>query len=159
MAELNRSPFDLLEAESELVAGTRWSSGRDEVCHVLHRRICQYPVHLDLVFGPVPGWLQFFGLEKVAPVLAPFIVFGKGSGGLFIMLWTRGTFPRVALTTCQHWPGSPGSISLVNLVLAALLVKLSANPGPGRHFAAGNLITVAVTFLILSLVEAPAKVR
>jgi len=92
-------------------------------------------------------------------VLARFIVFGKALADFFLMLWTRGTFPRVRLDQLVSlaWKFLV-PISLVNLVLAALVVKLSANPwAQAGILLLGNLITVAVTFLILSLVERRQK--
>jgi len=159
MAELNRSPFDLLEAESELVAGYQVEYGGmmfamfyiAEYVNILSTSILFAALFL--------GGYKFFGLEEVAPVLAPFIVLGKAVAVFFIMLWTRGTFPRIRLDQLAGlaWKFLV-PIGLVNLLLVALVVKLSANPwAQAGLLLLGNLIILAVTFLIISLVERRAK--
>jgi len=159
MAELNRSPFDLLEAESELVAGYQVEYGGMKFAMFY---IAEYVniLSTSILFSALfLGGYKFFGLEKVAPVLAPFIVLGKAVSVFFFMLWTRGTFPRIRLDQLVGlaWKFLV-PLSLVNLVLAALVVKLSANNWvQAGLLLLGNLITVAVTFLIMSLVERRAK--
>ena len=85
------------------------------------------------------GW-KFFGLEDVAPVLTPIIVFAKAVFVIFCMLWFRATFPRLRF---DHLIGFAWKflvpLSLVNLLLAALVVKLTDNVwGQGRSDAAGQ---------------------
>ncbi len=105
------------------------------------------------------GGYKFFGLERVAPVLTPFIVFGKAMLVFFFMLWTRGTFPRIRLDQLVGlaWKFLV-PLSLVNLVLVALVVKLTANTwAQAGLLLLGNLVTVAVAFLIIILVERRQK--
>jgi len=154
MAELNRSPFDLLEAESELVAGYQVEYGGmmfamfyiGEYVNILSTSILFSTLFL--------GGYKLFGLEEVAPVLAPFIVLGKAGCVFFFMLWTRGTFPRIRLDQLVGFAWKfLVPLTLVNLVLTALVVKLSASPWvQAGLLLLGNLITVAVAFLILYLV-------
>jgi len=159
MAELNRSPFDLLEAESELVAGYQVEYGGMKFAMFY---IAEYVniLSTSILFSALfLGGYKFFGLEDAAPVLAPFIVLGKAVSVFFIMLWTRGTFPRIRLDQLVGlaWKFLV-PIGLVNLVLVALVVKLSTNPwAQAGLLLLGNVVTLAVTFLIMSLAERRAK--
>ncbi len=90
-AEINRSPFDLLEADSELVAGhhTEYSGMKFAMFYLVeYAEAMALSAVITTVFlagwkGPLlPPWLWFVG--KV------FAVFG-------FMVWTRSTFPRVRI--------------------------------------------------------------
>lgn len=154
MAELNRSPFDLLEAESELVAGYQVEYGGMKFAMFY---IAEYVniLSTSILFSALfLGGYKLFGLEEVAPVLAPFIVLGKAVLVFFVMLWTRGTFPRIRLDQLVGlaWKFLV-PLTLVNLILTALVVKVSANPwAQAGLLLLGNVVTVAVAFLIMGLV-------
>jgi len=90
-AEINRSPFDLLEADSEIVAGFHIEySGMKfamfylvEYAEALAISAIITTLYLGGWRGPVlPPWLWF--LIKVIAVF-------------FLMVWTRTTFPRVRI--------------------------------------------------------------
>ncbi len=92
-AELNRTPFDIAEAESEIVAsylteysGMKWGLfyGMD-IGYALGASAFAATVFLG-------GW-TLFGLEKWVP---PWIIFiGKTHLFYFVFIWTRGTLPRL----------------------------------------------------------------
>jgi len=90
-AEINRSPFDLMEADSELVAGfhTEYSGMKfamfylAEYAEALAMSAIIATLFLSGWKGPVlPPWLWF--------VIKVLVVF-------FVMVWTRATFPRVRI--------------------------------------------------------------
>jgi NADH-quinone oxidoreductase subunit H len=104
-------------------------------------------------------------------VLTPVIVFGKATFVIFCMLWFRATFPRVRF---DHLVGFAWKfmvpLSMVNLLLAALVVKIPvenevAEPWvQGAVMLVGNLILIAVTVFILNrtarkVEDAPALKR
>jgi NADH-quinone oxidoreductase subunit H len=152
MAELNRAPFDLLEAESELVAGyqVEYSGMKFAMFYIAeYVNILSSSILIATLFL---GGYKFFGLEDAAPVLAPFVVFGKATLVFFFMLWFRGTFPRVRLDQLVGlaWKFLV-PISLVNLMLAALVIKLPVNTWIQTGLLLlGNLIILAVAFSIVS---------
>lgn len=90
-AEINRSPFDLLEADSELVAGhhTEYSGMKFAMFYLVeYAEALALSAVITTVFlsgwrGPfLPPWLWF-----VIKVVAVFVA----------MIWTRATFPRVRI--------------------------------------------------------------
>jgi NADH-quinone oxidoreductase subunit H len=111
------------------------------------------------------GW-KFFGLEDLAPVLTPVIVFLKSAFVIFCMLWFRATFPRVRF---DHLVGFAWKflvpLAIVNLFLGALVVKLVDGVwGQAGLMLLGNIILVVVTFVIVNrsarrLEDAPALKR
>ena len=96
-AEVNRTPFDLPEAETELVAGfhTEYSSMRFA--------LLQMAEYVNMMTVAAVGTSLFFG-GWLAPVPALQHVFGRDIGllwfllkmgaGLFFFIWLRGTVPR-----------------------------------------------------------------
>jgi NADH-quinone oxidoreductase subunit H len=159
MAELNRAPFDLLEAESELVAGyqVEYSGMKFAMFYIAeYVNILSSSILIATLFL---GGYKFFGLEDAAPVLAPFVVFGKATLVFFFMLWFRGTFPRLRLDQLVGFAWKfLVPLSLVNLMLVALVIKLPVNPWVQVGLLLlGNLITVAVAFFIVNRVARRAK--
>lgn len=90
LAELNRSPFDIPEAESEIIAGhhTEYSGFKFALFtmaeYVSMIAVCGLGVTLFLGGWtgpkPIPSWAWFF--LKVFSLM-------------FVMIWIRGTFPRL----------------------------------------------------------------
>jgi NADH-quinone oxidoreductase subunit H len=88
-AETNRTPFDLIECENELVAGyqTEYSSMKfglfymAEYAHLLLASCLATLLFLGGWNGPVLPSLAWFGIKL-------FMVF-------FVFIWVRATFPRV----------------------------------------------------------------
>jgi NADH-quinone oxidoreductase subunit H len=130
VAETNRNPFDLPEAESELVAGFHTEySGMKFAFYFLAEyanMVVVSSVATVLFFG---GWLRPFPnvaalafLDVVPPVIW-FLL--KMAVFLFSYIWFRGTFPRyrfdqlMALGWKVFIP-----VSLVNLMVVGLAVLL-----------------------------------
>jgi NADH-quinone oxidoreductase subunit H len=166
MAEANRSPVDLLEADSEIVAGYMVEySGMKFAMFFIAEYVNLFAVAILVSTLFLGGW-RFFGLEDLAPVMGPFIVFGKSALVIFFMLWFRGTFPRVRF---DHLVGFAWKflvpLSLVNLMLAALVVKLTDDVwGQAGLMLASNILLIVVTGIILNRAarkarEAPALKR
>ncbi|MGD9973781.1 MAG: NADH-quinone oxidoreductase subunit NuoH [Desulfatirhabdiaceae bacterium] len=119
IAETNRAPFDLPEAESELTAGfhTEYSG-----------------MGFGLFFLAEYSYMAVICAVATALFLggwgAPFFpghwwFMAKLSGLLFVMVWFRWTFPRVRfdqlLNICWKWLIPLG---LINLVITALVIKV-----------------------------------
>jgi NADH-quinone oxidoreductase subunit H len=166
MAEANRSPVDLLEADSEMVAGYMVEySGMKFAMFFIAEYVNMFAAAIVISTLFLGGW-KFFGLEDVAPVLTPVIVFAKSVFVIFCMLWFRATFPRMRF---DHLVGFAWKflvpLSLVNLMLGALVVKLTDDVwGQTGLMLLGNIILVVVTAFIVNrsarkLKDAPALKR
>jgi NADH-quinone oxidoreductase subunit H len=140
-AEINRSPFDLMEADSEIVAGfhTEYSGMKfamfylAEYAEALVMSTIIATLFLGGWRGPLlPPWLWL--------IIKVFIVF-------FAMIWTRTTLPRVRIDQLMAlawkflfplalinlliagiqvllWPTLPWPLILVNFAITAVLVLL-----------------------------------
>ncbi len=119
MAETNRSPFDLPEAETELVAGyfTEYSGMRFSLFFV-----AEYMAMIIMSFiGSIcflGGWLGPFQIPYL-----PFIwLFLKVYGCFFVYYWVRATYPRYRYDQLMAigWKVLI-PLSLANIVLAACI--------------------------------------
>lgn len=94
LAETNRSPFDLPEGESEIVAGffVEYSSMSFALFFLgeYANMILMSAMTTILFLG---GWLAPFGLPTPA-WMGPLWLIAKICVVLFFFLWTRATFPR-----------------------------------------------------------------
>ncbi|MGA2819573.1 MAG: NADH-quinone oxidoreductase subunit NuoH [Anaerolineales bacterium] len=120
-AEVGRAPFDLLEAESELVAGfnieySGMKFGFFYVAEFLH----------SFTFGALGatfflgGWLG--PGSETFPMLGVAYFLIKSFAVYFIFVWTRGTFPRVRIDQMINlsWKLlTPASLGLVALIAVA----------------------------------------
>ena len=171
LAEANRSPVDLIEADSEMVAGYMVEySGMKFAMFFIAEYVNLFATAI-VISTLFLGGYKFFGLENAAPVLSPVIVFAKAVFVIFCMLWFRATFPRLRF---DHLIGFAWKLlvplGLVNLLLAAIVVKMPvADPKwtpwvQGAVMLMGNVIMVVVTVLVLNrtarnLQDAPALKR
>ena len=96
MAETNRSPFDLPEAETELVAGfhTEYSSFKFAMFFIAEytNMVIVSCLATLLFFG---GWMgPVFGPPWLRIILPTFWFVLKVLAFMFFYIWTRGTLPR-----------------------------------------------------------------
>jgi NADH-quinone oxidoreductase subunit H len=105
-AEANRTPFDLPEAETELVAGfhTEYSSMRFALMQMAEyvHMITISAIGANLFFGgwlaPVPALQSVGGID----IGLPWFV-AKLFAGLFFFIWLRGTLPRFRYDQLMHF--------------------------------------------------------
>ena len=116
-AEINRSPFDLMEADSEIVAGfhTEYSGMKFAMFYLVeYAEAVAISAIITTLFlsgwrGPLlPPWLWF--LIKVIMVF-------------FAMVWTRTTLPRIRIDQLMAFAWKfLFPLALINLVITALQV-------------------------------------
>ena len=95
LAEVNRAPFDLPEAEQELTAGyhTEYSGMKFGMFFMgeYMKMIAVSAIGATLFFG---GY-RLFGIEEQFPILGPLILASKILLSLLVMIWIRATLPRI----------------------------------------------------------------
>jgi NADH-quinone oxidoreductase subunit H len=94
-AETNRAPFDLAEADAELVAGygTEYGGGRFAIYYMAEYLNVVVVSALATTFF-LGGWLLPFGIDPPNWV-DPFVVIGKTLLFVFFFIWIRATLPRL----------------------------------------------------------------
>jgi NADH-quinone oxidoreductase subunit H len=123
-AEANRTPFDLPEAETELVAGfhTEYSSMRFALLQMAEyvHMITISAVGANLFFG---GWLSPVPFLPDSPLWFLLKLFGF----LFFFVWLRGTLPRFRYDQLMDfgWKVLVPLATLNILVTAAIVVYFS----------------------------------
>jgi len=97
IAELGRAPFDMNEAESELVSGynieySGMKFGMFYAGELLHA--FTFGGFLAILFF---GGYRFFGLEKVSPFLSVPILLFKAMIGYWVIMWVKYTMMRIRI--------------------------------------------------------------
>ncbi|HAL30401.1 MAG TPA: NADH-quinone oxidoreductase subunit NuoH [Coriobacteriia bacterium] len=129
LIEVNQTPFDMSEAESELVAGfgadyTAMKFGLIYLSEFSNTFIVS-AIGVTLFFGGwlVP-WIPMAWYDAV-PVLAPTVFILKTYLGIVFMWWIRGTYPRVRIDQLMDlgWKRLIPA-ALVMIVLTGVMDKL-----------------------------------
>ncbi len=130
IAEINRTPFDIPEGESELTGGFHTEySGLRFAFFFLSEFVNMFIVSsltVTLFFG---GWMPFHigglsGFNAVMDLLPPLIwFFLKVSAAIFMMMWFRWTFPRLRVDQLMklEWKIFL-PIGLINLFVTSILI-------------------------------------
>jgi NADH-quinone oxidoreductase subunit H len=143
-AEINRSPFDLMEADSEIVAGfhTEYSGMKFAIFYLAEygEAVVMSTLITTLFLG---GWQGPFLPPVIWLIFKVFFVF-------FLMIWTRTTLPRVridqlmALAWKFLFP-----LALINLFITAIQVLVYPNGIPWI-FIFVNIAVGVILILLMS---------
>src|SRR6266853_747585 len=149
IAEVNRAPFDLPEAEQELTAGylTEYSGLRWSVYQMAEyiNMITVSAVASTLFFG---GWGFFgFGLERI-PGLSILIFLIKVAFFLFMFIWIRATLPRIRYDRLMRlgWQLLL-PLAVLNVVISATVVAL------GLPWWVNGILGLAIIVAMLLIVR------
>ena len=94
-AETNRAPFDLVEADAELVQGYMTEYGGTRMAAFLFAEYLNILVVAGIVTTVfLGGWLLPFGIDTPG-ALQPVVVLGKMFLIVFFFFWVRATLPRL----------------------------------------------------------------
>lgn len=146
LAEVNLTPFDMVEAESELVAGfnTEYSGMKfalfflAEFANTFTISIICVSLYLGGWTLPLPGfnhWLETAGaLGKVSAFV---VIMAKAWAVVFFTMWIRGTLPRIRVDQLMElgWKG------LIPLTMVGVVVNSVCVALPMSHSA--QLATLA----------------
>ena len=124
ISELNRTPFDLPEAESELVAGYHVEySGFRFAFFMLAEYVYVYAIAALTTVLFLGGWHSPAPFLDFIPELIWFLL--KFSAVVFVLFWLRATMPRVRIDQLMGlaWKYLL-PIALINIFLTALVKEL-----------------------------------
>jgi len=136
IAEVNRAPFDMPEAEQELTAGyhTEYSGMKFALFFMAEyiKMIAVSMIAATLFFGGflgpdltwIPGVGQYLGWLN-APILGPVWLFAKVIALLFVMVWLRATSPRIRYDRLMAFGWKillP--VSLLNVLITAVIIVI-----------------------------------
>jgi len=162
MAECNRTPFDIPEAESELVAGfhTEYSGFffamfmMAEYTEMFVISAVTSVLFLGGFLTPFPGgWLQALGPLP----LGWFWLILKAWSLIFVMMWLRWTLPRMRVDQLMHvaWKVLlPIAFALVVAIGFFVLLPATANGFPWDRYFGWPLTLLLIGFLIVVMVRA-----
>jgi NADH-quinone oxidoreductase subunit H len=134
IAEVNRAPFDMPEAEQELTAGyhTEYSGMKFALFFMAEyiKMIAVSMIAATLFFGGFMGpdltWIPGVGQYLAwlnAPIMGPVWLFTKVIVLLFIMVWLRATSPRIRYDRLMAFGWKillP--VALLNVLITAVII-------------------------------------
>ena len=159
VGETNRAPFDLPEAEGELVGGfhTEYSSLKFAL-FFLAEYINMATVSALATTLFLGGWHAPFWIDKVWPGANegywPLLwFFGKRMVFIFFFIWLRGTLPRLRYDQFMAFGWKRLiPVSLVWIVAVATIRAVSLDGGIDRRYLLIGIGVLAVLFLVLFFV-------
>jgi len=150
IAELGRAPFDMGEAESELVSGynveySGMKFGMFYAGELLHA--FTFGGFWAILFF---GGYNFFGLEKVSPFLAIAVVLFKALIGYWIIMWIRYTLLRIRIDhmLAFNWRFLT-PVAFVLLMVTAFMNALLHNTATWLYISGMFLSNVIVAWISL----------
>jgi NADH-quinone oxidoreductase subunit H len=144
-AETNRSPFDLPEGESELVAGYHTEySGFKFALFFLGEYLAMFSISGMGVTLFLGGWSAPFPFLEILP--SWFWFFAKVMTAIFIFIWMRGTLPRLRQDQLMNFAWKfVLPFTLLNLLVTALWRFLG--PGWERWVFCAVILAAAYAFI------------
>jgi len=141
IAELGRAPFDMGEAESELVAGynieySGMKFGMFYAGELLHA--FTFGGFWAILFF---GGYRFFGLEQVNPFLAVAVILFKAMAGYWVIMWIKYTLLRIRIDhmLAFNWKFLT-PLAFVLLMVTAFMNALLAD-APGWLYVSGMFLS------------------
>lgn len=159
IAELGRSPFDLTEAESEIVAGfhieyTGMKFGLFYAGELLHA-LTVSALFSSLFLG---GW-RGPGAQQI-PILGVVYLFVKAFFIYWVIMWVRYSMPRIRIDQMLgfNWKFLT-PLSLVALVVTAILSKILENVAPAAYVILMFVANVLIGWVTLMILRRYARVQ
>ncbi len=158
IAELGRAPFDLNEAESEIVAGfhieyTGMKFGLFYAGELLHA--FTFGGFWAILFF---GGYRFFGLERLGPLVAVAILVAKALFGYWVIMWVRYTVMRIRIDhmLAFNWKFLT-PLAFVLLMLTAIVHTLLRGASAPLYVAGMLLTNLAVGAAVVEILRGFSK--
>ena len=158
IAELGRAPFDMGEAESELVSGynveySGMKFGMFYAGELLHA--FTFGGFWAILFF---GGYNFFGLEKVSPFLAIAVILFKAMIGYWIIMWVKYTLLRIRIDhmLAFNWRFLT-PVAFVLLMVTAFMNALLADASSWLYISGMFLSNVLVAWISLEVARSYSR--
>lgn len=152
LAEVSRQPYDLTEADSEIVAGYMVEySGMKFGQFYLSEFMNNFALSVITTTLFLGGWRGPF--VNSVPVLGTLWMLLKALAVFFVLLWLWGTMPRLRIDQMLsfNWKVLV-PVSLANVCMLALVGKaLPPDPNPWLHAGALLASNVVLTLVVLAI--------
>jgi hypothetical protein len=147
LAEVNRAPFDLPEAEQELTAGFMTEySGMKFASFMMAEYLGMIGISMIFASLYLGGFQDGFGLVDSLPILGPLVLIGKVVLMLMIMIWIRSTLPRIRYDRLMNFGWKiliP--LALVAVTWSAIAILIADRTGSPLIYA----IVAGIFFLLV----------
>jgi NADH-quinone oxidoreductase subunit H len=154
IAELGRAPFDLNEAESEIVAGfhieyTGMKFGLFYAGELLHA--FTFGGFWAILFF---GGYRLVGLERLGPLVAAAILLAKALFGYWVIMWVRYTVMRVRIDhmLALNWKFLT-PLAFVVLMMTAILHTLLRGASGAVYVACMLLANLVLGAVVVEIVR------
>jgi len=158
IAELGRAPFDMGEAESELISGynieySGMKFGMFYAGELLHA--FTYGGFWAILFF---GGYRFFGLEQVSPFLAIAVVLFKALVGYWVIMWVKYTLMRIRIDhmLAFNWKFLT-PLAFVLLMVVAFMNALLKGTSPWLYVSGMFLSNVVVGWVALEIARVTSR--
>jgi len=159
IAELGRAPFDLNEAESEIVAGfhieyTGMKFGLFYAGELLHA-LTMGALFSSFFLG---GW-RGLGAEQF-PILGVFYLFLKSFFIYFVIMWVKYSLPRVRIDHMLdfNWKFLT-PLALAVLMVTALMDKILGQPGTIQYTVGMLVANIFIIWITMSILRTYARLE
>jgi NADH-quinone oxidoreductase subunit H len=159
IAEIGRTPFDLLEAESEIVAGfhieyTGMKFGLFYAGELLHALTIS-AIFASLFLG---GWRGPY-VDQV-PILGVLYLFIKAFILYYVIMWIKYTLPRIRIDHMLNFNWKfLTPLSLVLVMTTAIMDRLLANSTPQVYIIAMIIVNLVIGWITLVIVRKYAQIE
>ena len=160
IAELGRAPFDMNEAESEIVAGfhieyTGMKFGLFYAGELMHA--FTFGGFWAILFF---GGYRFFGLENLGPIVAAVILLAKAMFGYWVIMWVRYTVMRIRIDNMLSFSWKFLTPLAFALLMSTALMNAVLRGTPGWIYVAGMLLTnLVIGWIVVEIIRQESRRR
>jgi NADH-quinone oxidoreductase subunit H len=158
IAELGRAPFDMNEAESEIVAGfhieyTGMKFGLFYAGELMHA--FTFGGFWAILFF---GGYRLFGLENLGPLVAAAILLAKALFGYWVIMWIRYTVMRIRIDNMLSFSWKfLTPLSFVLLMVTALLNAILRGASSWIYISVMFITNLVIGLIVIEIIRRESK--